>query len=74
MICDNVRHDRRTHVHIAPGRLVAGRPHHRGRATRSIQARLARVPTRVTRTALMGMIGGAGMVILWIEVFWRHHP
>ena len=40
----------------------------------AIYARLARVPTRVemARTALMGMIGGAGLVILWIEVFWRH--
>jgi hypothetical protein len=40
----------------------------------AIHARLARVPTRVelARTALMGMIGGAGLVILWIEVFWRH--
>jgi hypothetical protein len=42
----------------------------------AIRARLARVPTRVevARTALIGMIGGVGMVILWIEVFWRHHP
>jgi hypothetical protein len=41
----------------------------------AIHARLARVPTRaeMARTALMGMIGGAGLVILWIEVFWRHH-
>jgi hypothetical protein len=32
------------------------------------------MPTRVevARTALMGMIGGAGLVIRWIEVFWRH--
>jgi hypothetical protein len=26
----------------------------------------------VARTALMGVIGGAGLVILWFEVFWRH--
>ena len=40
----------------------------------AIHARLARVPTRVdmARTALMGMIGGAGLVILWLEAFWRH--
>jgi hypothetical protein len=40
----------------------------------AIHARLARVPTRVelARTALMGMIGGAGLVILWFEAFWRH--
>ena len=40
----------------------------------AICARLARVPTRVelARTALMGMIGGAGLVILWFEMFWRH--
>ena len=40
----------------------------------AIYARLARVSTRVelARTALMGMIGGAGLVILWFEMFWRH--
>jgi hypothetical protein len=40
----------------------------------AIYPRLARMPTRMemARTALMGMIGGAGLVILWIEVFWRH--
>ena len=40
----------------------------------AIYARLALVPPRVemARTALMGMIGGAGLVILWIEVFWRY--
>jgi hypothetical protein len=40
----------------------------------AIYARLARVPTRVELawTALMGMIGGAGLVILWFEMFWRH--
>jgi hypothetical protein len=38
-----------------------------------IYARLARMPTRVevARTALMGIIGGAGLVILF-ELFWRH--
>jgi hypothetical protein len=40
----------------------------------AIHARLARMPTRVevARTALMGMIGGAGIVILRFEMFWRH--
>jgi hypothetical protein len=44
------------------------------RASLGVNARLARVPTRVkvARTALMGMIGGAGLVILWFEVFWWH--
>jgi hypothetical protein len=39
----------------------------------AIHARLARVPTRVelARTALMGMIGGAGLVILF-ELLWRN--
>jgi hypothetical protein len=40
----------------------------------AIYARLERMPTRVetARTALMGVIGGAGLVILWFEMFWRH--
>jgi hypothetical protein len=40
----------------------------------AIYARLARVPTRmeVARTALLGVISGAGLVILWFEMFWRH--
>jgi hypothetical protein len=40
----------------------------------AIHARLARVPTRVelARTALAVMLGAAGLVILWFEVFWRH--
>jgi hypothetical protein len=31
------------------------------------------MPTRMemARTALMGMIGGAGLVILWVELVWR---
>jgi hypothetical protein len=37
----------------------------------AIYARLARMPTRM-ELALMGVIGGAGLVILWFEVFWRH--
>jgi hypothetical protein len=39
-----------------------------------LEAIYARTPTlmEIARTALMGMIGGAGLVILWIEVFWRH--
>ena len=36
----------------------------------AIYARLARV--ELARTALMGMVGGAGLVIIWIEAFWRH--
>ena len=40
----------------------------------AIHARLARVPTRVeiARTALAIMVGAAGLVILWLEAFWRH--
>jgi hypothetical protein len=40
----------------------------------AIYARLARTPTRVglAYAPLMGMIGGAGLMILWFEVFWRH--
>jgi hypothetical protein len=39
----------------------------------AIHARLARVPTRVelARLALGAIIGTAGIVILWFEVFWR---
>ena len=41
---------------------------------KAIHARLARVPTRVeiARTALAIMVGAAGLVILWLEAFWRH--
>jgi hypothetical protein len=40
----------------------------------AIHARLARLPTRVelARTALMTMIGAAGLVIMWFEAFWPH--
>ena len=40
----------------------------------AIYARLARTPTRVelARTALMGMIGGAGLMLIGTELFWRH--
>ena len=40
----------------------------------AIHARLARVPTRVeiARLTLGAIIGTAGLVILWFEVFWRH--
>ena len=40
----------------------------------AIHARLARVPTRmeIARTALAIMVGAAGLVILWLEAFWRH--
>ena len=40
----------------------------------AIHARLARVPTRVelARTALAIMVGAAGLMILWMELFWRH--
>jgi hypothetical protein len=40
----------------------------------AIRTQLLRVPTRVelARTALMIMFGAAGLVIGWIEVFWRH--
>jgi hypothetical protein len=40
----------------------------------AIHARLARGPTRVelARTALAVMVGAAGLVILWMELFWRH--
>jgi hypothetical protein len=40
----------------------------------AIHARLAGMPTRMelARTALVIMIGAAGLVILWFEAFWRH--
>jgi hypothetical protein len=40
----------------------------------AIYARLARMPTRMemARTALGTIVGSAGLVILWIELFWRH--
>ena len=39
-----------------------------------IKAQLARIPTRkeVARMALALIFGTAGLVILWIELFWRH--
>ena len=38
-----------------------------------IKTQLARLPTRkqLARTALGIIFGSAGLVILWIEVFWR---
>jgi hypothetical protein len=41
----------------------------------AIYARLARVPTRVevARMTLMGMIGGARLVLFGMELFWRHY-
>ena len=37
-------------------------------------ARLARMPTQVelARTALGTIVGSAGLVIIWIELFWRY--
>jgi hypothetical protein len=39
-----------------------------------IKAQLARIPTRKeqARIALMAMFGAAGLVIGWMELFWRH--
>ena len=39
-----------------------------------IKTQLARLPTRkqLARTALCTIFGSAGVVILWIEMFWRH--
>jgi hypothetical protein len=39
-----------------------------------IMAQLARIPTRMemARTALWVIFATAGLVIGWIEVFWRH--
>jgi hypothetical protein len=39
-----------------------------------IKAQLARTPTRgeLARIALGIMFGAAGLVIGWMEVFWRH--
>jgi hypothetical protein len=69
MICDNVRHDReRTFT------LHSVDQARTDFAIEAIYARLAPPPTRVelARTALMGMMGGAGLVILWFGVLWRH--
>jgi hypothetical protein len=40
----------------------------------ALHAQLARIPTRmeIARTALAVIFGGAGLVIGWFELFWRH--
>jgi hypothetical protein len=39
-----------------------------------IMKQLAQLPTRkeLAQTALMAAFGGAGLVIGWMELFWRH--
>jgi hypothetical protein len=74
-MCQDVRHGRRTHLHPAP-QVDQARTDFAIIEDQldAIYARLARMPTRseIGRTALMGVIGGAGLVIVCFEVLWRH--